>query len=167
MIRDTEKHFSECPSHELNKRQPISLRGLPVHSSKEISLSWILSAGVWLYGPNTAEHRWEFLLEVMRKNPVPVFAEQRASRQQNLLSQVYQRQTHGDQFLVVHVSEAAGVGRHVAQDDMSLALGEQFLQLAVRGGVSDIVIGEEVGPVQRWYVEQVDADNCSTWRALI
>lgn len=99
----------------------------------------------------------------MRKKTIPVFAEQRASRQQNLFSQVYQRQTHGDQFLVVHVSEAAGVRRHVAQDNMSLALGEQLLQLAVSGGVGDIMTGEEVGAIQRWYVEQIDANNCSTW----
>ncbi|MEQ2230164.1 hypothetical protein ILYODFUR_026477 [Ilyodon furcidens] len=103
----------------------------------------------------------------MRKNSIPVFAEQRASRQQNHLSQVYQRQTHGDQSLVVHVSEAAGVGRHVAQDDVSLTLGEQLLQLGVRGGVGDIMTREEVGTVQWWYVEQINANNCSTWQALI
>ena len=64
---------------------------------------------------------------------------------------------------MVHVSEAAGVGCHVAQDDMSLAAGEQLLQLGMCRGVGDIMVGQEVGTVKRWYVQQIDANNCATW----
>lgn len=77
----------------------------------------------------------------MSQDPIPVFTKQGAPRLQNPLSQVYQRHTHHDESLVVHLSEPAGVGRHVAQDDMSLAAGEQLQQLGMCGGVSDIMIG--------------------------
>lgn len=64
---------------------------------------------------------------------------------------------------MVHLSEAAGVRCHVAQDDVSPAIGEQLQQLGVRGGVGDILKRQEVGAVQRRYVQQIDANDCTTW----
>lgn len=54
---------------------------------------------------------------------------------------------------MVHLSETAGVGRHVTKDDVSPAVGEQLQQLGVRAGVSDIMTGQEVGTIQRLYVQ--------------
>lgn len=48
---------------------------------------------------------------------------------------------------MVHLPETAGVGRHVAQDDVSAAAGEQLQQLGLRGGVGDVVAGQEAGAV--------------------
>lgn len=64
---------------------------------------------------------------------------------------------------MVHFPEPAGIGRHVAQDDMSLAVGEQLQQLGVRDRVGNIMTGQEVGTVQRWYVQQINANNCTMW----
>lgn len=62
---------------------------------------------------------------------------------------------------MVHLSETAGIWRHVAQDDVSLAVWEQLQQLGLRGGISDVMTGQEVGTVQRWYVQQINANNCA------
>lgn len=100
---------------------------------------------------------------MMIETPVPIFTQQRAPRLQNPVSQVYQRQTHGDEPLVVHVSEAAGVGCHVAQNYVRLAAGEQLLQLGTRGRIRDILTRQEVGTVERRDVEQINANNRATW----
>lgn len=64
---------------------------------------------------------------------------------------------------MVHLSETAGIGRHVAQDDMSMVVGEQLQQLGVCGRVSDIETGQEEGTVQGWYIQQINTDNSPTW----
>lgn len=64
---------------------------------------------------------------------------------------------------MVHLSETAGVGSHVTQDDMSPAVWEQLLQLSVCAGGGDIVTGQEAGTIQRRDVQQIDANNGTTW----
>lgn len=103
---------------------------------------------------------------MMSETPVPIFTQQRAPRLQNPVSQVYQRQTHCDEPLVVHVSEAAGVGCHVAQNDVRPAAGEQLLQLGACGRIHDIMTRHKVGTVERRDVQQIDANNRATWHVL-
>lgn len=64
---------------------------------------------------------------------------------------------------MVHLFKAACIGRHVAQDDVSLPARQQLQQLRVCGGVGDIVTGQEVGTIQRRDVEEINTNNGAEW----